>query len=851
MVPEAVLRRRGTSTTWWRSRPASDVDAVHHAAGAAAEGGGDDRAALGAAAAVRRGRGAGAAAAVQLRAHDPGGRRGARGVRAAGVRPNDPLPLLPRPTILYMGGPIGPVAPVLGAGESAAVRRAGTRTRRWARYDDPASERGGCTWRRTTDPQRLGQLQEKFGACGRRTDIGVAAGAGRVLLQRADRGRCRGTTRSSCCRTSWTTATTRRGATPDKYLVTSAFTSTRTRGGGGGGCRTRACRRSIPPDPPDLVADFTPDGGFPLGDARRAGFWFDPDEAEKLFMDSDGVRLYGGAPEREGYALRPGRGRACGWSAGDLRVTETCDGVSGGGPAVHGPVGAVQPAAPARAAGRLADLQPGVHGRVPQLRRGRWRPGCTGSSSNGAQNAREKVYHRLWYEPEYIDEDPLRGRLRAGPAVPGGDAGVHVPVRGHDGQSGGGAGGDEPVRRSRSGRGRTSCRSRSRGRRCCRRAASFGYGLTTFDANFDGEPEAVTVHSEQTLAALPGRAVAEQPPDGAGLPGAGRCAGPELDFDGDGVLDDAGRGRRAAERATRWWCSRWRASSWTWTRHAGRLERDDAGPPGDAGERDARARARRCGSGSRAGDGSSARPESVGLQSLEIGDAAIVDRFQGGIRWWARSRPRADNRNAGTGGRVVRRSWRTWRTSGDRVMVTVGRALGATHSAIDDGAGGARPGAGRSVVPEAVLRGRARVQRGGGHDAGADRTGSRGDFQFITMRTPVPKGNFFNPQDSLFLAGLLPGRTAAGDLGAAALQRRPHDRRDVAQIELVDFANTREYESCVGELAAAGPLTETIVAETSSRDSAASCARSGRRVWWVIRRIRRCFRRSSRGRPTS
>ena len=29
----------------------------------------------------------------------------------------------------------------------------------------------------------------------------------------------------------------------------------------------------------------------------------------------------------------------------------------------------------------------------------------------------------------------------------------------------------------------------------------FGYGLTTFDADFDEVPDAVTVHSEQTLAA--------------------------------------------------------------------------------------------------------------------------------------------------------------------------------------------------------------------------------------------------------------------------------------------------------------------------------------------------------------
>ena len=74
--------------------------------------------------------------------------------------PDDP-PTLERPRILYMGGPIGPVAPVLGPADDLPYvgRNPGAPV-------GPYADEEAMRWRytaETLDPQRLGQLKEKLG----------------------------------------------------------------------------------------------------------------------------------------------------------------------------------------------------------------------------------------------------------------------------------------------------------------------------------------------------------------------------------------------------------------------------------------------------------------------------------------------------------------------------------------------------------------------------------------------------------------------------------------------------------------------------------------------------------------
>ncbi|MCE7938535.1 MAG: hypothetical protein DYG90_08145 [Chloroflexi bacterium CFX6] len=155
--------------------------------------------------------------------------------------------------------------------------------------------------------------------------------------------------------------------------------------------------------------------------------------------------------------------------------------------------------------------------------------------SNSVQNAREKVYHRLWYEPEYVTKirfgDDCRRDLKfpavmqeytflyvdmtdnPGSAPPGtsrfafpigtGAAELPVPIPGGTLPAGG----------------------------------TFGHGLTTFDANFDAYPEAATVHDEATLRDwMNTQWQANRPlPPGPPPP---PVPGPVLDFDGDGLVDD-------------------------------------------------------------------------------------------------------------------------------------------------------------------------------------------------------------------------------------------------------------------------------------------------------------------------
>ena len=340
----------------------------------------------------------------------------------------------------------------------------------------------------------------------------------------------------------------------------------------------------------------------------------------------------------------------------------------------------------------------------------------------------------------------------------------------------------------------------------------FGYGLTTFDADFDGFPDAVTVHTEQTIAQHLNDTWQANRPSVPGFPPP-PIPGPALDFDGDGSADDLDEdciplnGNEmvvfAVESIT--------------------LSTDPAtGLPDSAMlldhmltlenvTPDASAQFRFYFTG---GTIANARPEAVrGVTTLNIGDAALVDRFQDSV-----TIVEPGEVNLGVDG-----AWFAFvedvAESSEQVVVTIGRALGASHSAIDDG------NFGHDLEPgDPWYLKRFYVD---GHEynvvslmtqtpAGADPSDSaecNTDFAFITIRTPVPKGNFFNPQDSLFqqgyfLDGLPPEMSVLPPFNVEHTIFEDIERIDAGLFNDVDF-----FGPCSGDIAPADPLQEIIRAE--------------------------------------
>ncbi len=720
------------------------------------------------------------------------------------VPPNLVPPFVPRPTVRYMGGPVGPVAPVLGSGDPLPYTGRNpadpvgpyndVRSTRWFYVDED------------TNPQMLGQLKEKYGA--------QRPGAGQPPDQYS----------AFYNEQVWTLPWNFTefalpdlpdpGGAPqtydiDKYYVTSAFSAP-----------TARWRRWTMPDgpvpafapplPPDLTTNNTPDGDRPLGAPRRATFWFDPDDPAnrptKLWTDETGVRLFGGQPERADFPCDRRR-PAVQFSAGDRRVTTDVTSVA---------LGDEYPVEVRPYTDPWAPFNP-QHEHAPRADSLTVNPAYMDEFRNynedlqalysqlsiDEQNAREKVYHRLWYEPVYTSkirypddcerdvrfpalmqeftylyvdttDNPLAappGRSRFG--FPIGTAADELPVPA--------PGGTLPP------------------------GGQFGHGLTTFDANFDGLPDAVTVHSERTLAAYLDTQWQSHRPSLPGFPPP-PVPGPVLDFDGDGILDNLDADARqlngnelvvfAVESLT--------------------LDLDPATPSGSSAmildhlvtlenvTRGARAQFRFWFTGGNATD---ARPEPIGgVRSLQIGDAAIADRFQSRVTVIS-----PGEINPGTDG-----AWFVFlddvSSDDDRVTVTVGRALGATHSAIDNGAGG------HDLLPgDPWYLKRFYVD---GHEYNvvaimtqAGRPGQNDLFEFISIRTPVPKGSVLNAQDSLLLQGYY-----LGDLPDQTSVMPPFNTDhtiavDIERLTADQFANTRLYGPCVGQLSAFGPLAETIVAE--------------------------------------
>ena len=698
----------------------------------------------------------------------------------------------PRPEVLYMGSPVGPVPPVLGEGEALPYRG-----RISAAPVGPYSDIRATRWfynEETTDPAFIGQLREKVGALAPQSAPGAPDRFfyneqiftlpwhyTEFVLPDLDEGVGPGAVNA------------------DDYLVTTAFTNPTARWR-----RWRmpagAVPATVPPVPPDLVSDFTPDNGFSLGAPRRAAFWFDPDDSTKLFYDPSGVRLYGGQPRPTDVACDPRR-PSLSAGAGDLGARDPISAtLPVEVPPYTDPFAPFNPQHPHAPRGDSLTFNPAYMDEFRNF--GEPLRTLYSQISAAGQNAREKVYHRSWYEPEYItkirqanacDRDlsfpavmqeftytyvDMTDRPTAAAvgssrfAFPIGSLATELPAPLPGGSLP--AGGD------------------------------FGYGLTTFDANFDALGDAVTVHSERTLAAyLDAQWQASRPiPPGPPPP---VVPGPRLDFDGDGVLDglNADGVRLNGDEMV------------VFAVESVALDLDPNTPQAasamvldhlvtlDNVSRGSRAQLRFWFTG---GGAAASRPEPVGgPQSLNVGDAAIVDRFQDSVTLVGPAGINSGPRGA----------WFVFLESadanadGDQVTLTVGRALGASHSAIDDGNGM------HDLLPgDPWYLKRFYVD---GHeynvvalDTETAAGGQTDRFAFITIRTPTPKGNYFNPQDTLllqgyFLNGLPPGMPVMPPFNTAHTVVQ-----DVERQPRTAFADPSGLTSCVGDLAAA-PARELII----------------------------------------
>ena len=727
----------------------------------------------------------------------------------------DPCPIIPinlvdlldRPQILYMGGPIGPVPPVLGDGDGLIYEGRFPETP-VGPYDLGTNYLEGHWFYTAEDvePSFIGELREKYGAI--RTDVLCSVDPEvpdsffyneQIFTQPwhytefvMPNSRLDGPGDDGAC-------------DPDSYYVTSGFINP-----------TANWRRwtmpdgpvpeTLPPLPPDLSIDATgyDPANLTHGAPRRASFEYDPDIVDPVYIEPDAIRLYGGLPRCEDDSCFEALSRPeLLAGAGDLMAATDVAGYPVEVLPYTDPFAPFNPQHPDAPRADSLTFNPAYmdefrHFGEPLLPLYR-------QLSNNGMNVREKVYHRVWYEPGYVTKirnaDDCDSDL-AFPAVvqeftylmmdttdnpvavPPASSRIAFPI------------GTGPTELPRPNRGGT-----------LPAGGGFGHGLTTFDADFDGVPNAVTLHTEATLASLVDQVWQSNRPRPIGLP-VTPLAGPVLDLDGDGIVDDLDAD-----------CTSLNGNELAvFTVESLTLERGESAmlldylvtleniTPGQSTD------VRFWFTG---GTVASARPETVrGIHTLAIGDAAIIDRFQDRVTVVS-----PGETNPGTDG-----GWFVFvedvAADAERVTLTIGRALGAAGSAIDDGAGN------HDLFPgDPWYLKRFYVD---GHEynvvALMTRTAPGGDpldpalcneaLAFITIRTPVPKGDFFNPQDTLFqqgyfLDGLPPTMSVMPPFNV-----RHTIAEDIARIDPDSFADPDHFGPCIGALAPAEALVETIVAET-------------------------------------
>jgi len=459
--------------------------------------------------------------------------------------------------------------------------------------------------------------------------------------------------------------------------------------------------------------DSMPEGWLP-----RLKFWFDPAEGGKKYKDDEGIRIYGQADEGPGDP-----------SATDLRnafypveVKPYTDPLA--------PFNPDLPQAPRKDSLTFnpAYLNEYIHGNEPLTSLYR-------QISIREQNAYEKVFLRMWYEPEYLDKiltaDPVSPftptAVYTFPAVMQEFTYMYLDTA------------DQPASaQPKSSQFAFPMATKADqlpqppfGTTPSSDVAKFGWGITSFDANFDGQPDIVHLHSENSLATL---------------------TGIEADFDGDGQMDfldeddTSLNGNEMVVFALEDMVLR-RGESVQFLDHMITLD--------NVATNRADLRFWYTGGGVHSLPGGySLHPDSIGTRSLQVREMVIAKRSE------LKVIPALGDNLGSTDG-----AWFMYvnaiNSSSETVSVIVGRALGHTHTAMDDGAGNhdELPGDpwylkrffvdGHEYNVVAVYTEPAVDPPPGDEDY---------EFKYITIRTPVPKENFVNTEDSQKLEGYFLGR---------------------------------------------------------------------------------------------
>ena len=393
-------------------------------------------------------------------------------------------------------------------------------------------------------------------------------------------------------------------------------------------------------------------------------------------------------------------------------------------------------------------------------------------------DAREKVFFRMWYEPAYLDRIGATG-VYTFPALIQEFTYMYLDTldRPSHGQPGGGSHFAFPI-----------------GTRESELFDPFGYGLTTFDADFKEGYETVTIHSERTLSDTvtigdPDRGI---PPLQTDFNGNGDIDPLERDGDelsGDElvvfVLEDRNLGLNESVMFLDYMVT---------------LDNVTSGSPGSA-------ILKFWYTGGGLGDLVPAGPIG-GPCSLREGEMAVLGRSG-----WRRIIAGGDNLGDTDG------AWfaylQTVKTSQpEGAQLTIGRALGATHSAI---------AAFETTSGDPWYLKRFYVD---GHEYNvvaiktvpADSDGEQFEFKYITIRTPVPKGPFSDGPGSQKLQGYYLDPGVPDLISVMPPFNYAHTRMvDIQRLEEGEFAHPDHYVTgCMGDWEGpVYPLQIQIVDETN------------------------------------
>ena len=348
-----------------------------------------------------------------------------------------------------------------------------------------------------------------------------------------------------------------------------------------------------------------------------------------------------------------------------------------------------------------------------------------GSIATEGADAREKVFMRMWYEPEYLD------KIRVGAPGETPDDAYQFPalmfehttmlLDTQDLPTHGAAGTTNIVFPMATGvdelpRPETNAPYGLP----AGQLPSFGHGLTSYDANYDGRNDIVRVHSEESLAAL---------------------TGINADFDGNGSLNPldtdatALNGTELAVLAVENIVLN-RGESIQFLDHLATLENVNF-------DGSAQLQLWNTGGGLHpSGGGYSLHPDKVGSVTLAQNEMAITGRDKLNFVTLAAGEDNYDD---------VDGPWFIFvsgvNTFNETATVSVGRALGASHSAIDNGVGGHDLLAGDPWYLKRFF------VDGHEYNVVALHTPDS-EFKYLTLRTPLPKeAPFVNQQDTLVLEG--------------------------------------------------------------------------------------------------